>query len=506
MDNNVNESQGIKRKPRATLLKRNIIGSPAQTRSASKIAGKRGNSDIFASASQDSYLANHSLSPKKSKRTMNDTSMHSTEGGSDDRESTGVTKAMEDWAQALDELDNQPEIPSQLAPYQPPPPNAASQATQQPPLTLENVEGLLRHYMNEQTTRLNAKTEKLTNVVKAQGGVLSSLSGQVKKLDNSSVDMQERMKKMEEREVEREKRFNDKLSQVTSQVSLSKLGGEIAKSKLEILFFKVPFNSTNKDHSKELVRGWVENCKEQADLVNDIKASQYQTLAPKGTKKTDPHRMVKVTCVSEDIRKELLKQLKKEGVLPEGVSVTEVYPEKFRNKARDLSRIGNFVRGISNNVVKFKVIIDNFELQLRLKFNEDGDFIIQKSWTPPTGSDPPKVCIDYGVPNTPPHTKNVGKKGTPLSPLVLKAYSRSIQINSKTNIENADFPTYKTAIENEWLNKDQKVQDVLPGGKKSLYVTFDSLKHACEAFDLIKASKAKYWPQMTTIYMVNFNV
>ena len=121
MDNNVNESQGIKRKPRATLLKRNIIGSPAQTRSASKIAGKRGNSDIFASASQDSYLANHSLSPKKSKRTMNDTSMHSTEGGSDDRESTGVTKAMEDWAQALDELDNQPEIPSQLAPYQPPP-------------------------------------------------------------------------------------------------------------------------------------------------------------------------------------------------------------------------------------------------------------------------------------------------------------------------------------------------------------------------------------------------
>ena len=106
----------------------------------------------------------------------------------------------------------------------------------------------------------------------------------------------------------------------------------------------------------------------------------------------------------------------------------------------------------------------------------------------------------------PPHEKNDGKKGSPLTPTVLKAYARSLQVNSKTDIKDTDFPTYKTSIEDEWSGKAQKVQSVLPGGKKSLFVTFDNMKHACEAFDLIKASKAKYWPEMTTVYMVNFNV
>ena len=106
----------------------------------------------------------------------------------------------------------------------------------------------------------------------------------------------------------------------------------------------------------------------------------------------------------------------------------------------------------------------------------------------------------------PPHEKNVGKNGVPLAPSALKAYARSLQINSKTDIKATDFPDYKNSIEAEWQGKPQKVSNVLPGGKKSLYVTFDNAKHACEAFDYIKASKAKYWPQMTTAYMVNFNV
>ena len=495
------------KKRTAKLIKRDIAGSPAQTRSASKKAGKRGNEDSFASSSQNNCpntLDPNSLAPKKKKMNDSTISMTSNEGGEKEKGSEHEN-AMSNWADALDSLDaDDSNTPAQLTPYVPPPQTA--QSSQQPPLTFNLVEGMFRHFLDEQTVRMNAKTEKLTVAVKAQGGVLSSLSGQVKKLENNSTDMQERMKLMEAREIEREKKFNEKLSQVASQVSFTKLGNEIARAKVEILFFKVPFNFNNQQQSKDITKGWVESCKDQTDINDDIKNCVYRIIAPKGAKKTDTHRMVKVTCVSEDVKKGLLQQLKKEDKLPEGVSITEVYPKKYRNKARDLNRIGNFIRGISNNVVKFKIIIDNYELQLRLKFTEGGDFIVQKSWTPPQGTETAKACIDYGAPNAPKHDKNEGKNGIPLAPSVLKSYARSLQVNSKTNVTDTDFPSYKSKIESEWQNKDQKVVNVLPGGKKSLYVTFDTHKHACEAFDVIKTSKVKYWPQMTTIYMVNFNV
>ena len=496
-----NQSQKTTTKKRTTRLRKSVLeSSPAVTRSSSKTAGKRTREGSFESASQDSYFLENNKSPKRSK-VMNSSSSSMEEGGSTENP---VIDATESWADALNELDQVENDLTPLPNYEPTPQEA--QASSQPALTYNLCEGMFRHYLDQQTTRINLKTEKLTVAVKAQGGVLKTLTGQVQKLDNSSDELTKRMKEMEAREIEREKRFNDRLAQLSSEVNLSKLGQDIAKAKREILFFKVPWDPNNKNKSNELVREWVESCKDQEDIKEDIKSCHYKTIHPRNVKKNDPHRMVQVTCLSEDVRKGLLNQLKKENKLSDGVSVTEVYPEKYRNKARDLNRVGSFIRGISNNVVKFKVLIDKYELQLRLKFTEDDDFIIQKSWTPPQGTESAKVCIDYGVPNTPAHEKNDGKKGTPLAPSVFKIYAATIQINSKTEILNTDFPTHKAKIESEWQNKPQKVRNVLPGGKKSLYVTFENQKQASEAFDSIKQSKAKYWPQMTTIYMVNFNV
>ena len=200
-----------------------------------------------------------------------------------------------------------------------------------------------------------------------------------------------------------------------------------------------------------------------------------------------------------------MRQLKTPGKLDKGISCTEVYPRDYRDKARDLNRIGNFVRGMSDNKIKFKVLIDNFELQLRFKFSEDGEYVVQKSWSPPPKGETAKVCNNHGSPN-PPHSFNDGKKGSPMADSVTKQYANVLQINSKTKITEALFTTHKKAIEAAWNGKPQKLVTVLPGGGKSVFVTFESKKQASEAFKEITEGKVKYWNDMGATYMINFNV
>ena len=82
----------------------------------------------------------------------------------------------------------------------------------------------------------------------------------------------------------------------------------------------------------------------------------------------------------------------------------------------------------------------------------------------------------------------------------------TVQINSKSDITDDLFNTYKTAVENAWSGKPQKVECVHKGGKKSLFVTFDTRTHAGEAFKHINDAKVKYWPEMSNIFMINLNV
>ena len=89
---------------------------------------------------------------------------------------------------------------------------------------------------------------------------------------------------------------------------------------------------------------------------------------------------------------------------------------------------------------------------------------------------------------------------------VTKQYANVLQINSKTKITEALFTTHKKAIEAAWNGKPQKLVTVLPGGGKSVFVTFESKKQASEAFKEITEGKVKYWNDMGATYMINFNV
>ena len=89
---------------------------------------------------------------------------------------------------------------------------------------------------------------------------------------------------------------------------------------------------------------------------------------------------------------------------------------------------------------------------------------------------------------------------------VTKQYNHTIQINSKTKITEQLYDTYKAAIESAWTGKQQKITRVGPGGGKSIFVTFENKKQASDAFKAITDGKIKYWDEMSTFYMINFNV
>ena len=360
---------------------------------------------------------------------------------------------------------------------------------------------MFQHHLNYQTDRINKRTDALTKVVKAQGGVVNKMSGTVSKLESNVTEMQNEMKEMQKNQKDLESRLQD----MSNQVVQSKLAKEIADSKLQIIFFKVPYDHKNHHATAKKIKDTIDGCQGNPSINDEVKLTTTKTVTLPGQLKTDPFRIVIATCISENVRKGLFQQLKGKNVLDKGISAAEVFPRKYRNKARDLTKVGNFIRGISNNKVKFKVFIDGFELQLRLKFSENGDFVIQKGWTPPSDDSTSKACTDYGAPN-PPHASNKDLNGTPLAESVLKTYAMSVQINSKVEITDDLFTKYKDDIKSAWTGKPQIVENVLPGGEKSLYVTFDTMAHAGEAFTIMNDQKPKYWPEMNSVYMVNFNI
>ena len=477
-----------RKKPVAKLVRREFdtVPSPATTRSQS--LGKRSTKSPTPSSS-GSQILEDLVAPKRLKKTNMSEDMEATQGEGE----------VQSWADALEALDNEQD--QENDPFPPYEPEDKGQNGQAPPLSFDNMQGMFNHFLNHQTKQMNKRTDLLTNVVKAQGGVVNKVAGQVTNLETTVTGLRSKVAEMEKSNNELKQQF----AAVSNQVAQNQMLKEIEKSKLQIIFFNVPYDHKNHKATAKKIKDIIDDCKDNEELSDDIKLTKTWTVTLPNQKKTDPLRMVIAACVSENVRKDLIRQLKTPGKLDKGISCAEVYPKDYRDKARDLNRIGNFVRGMSNNTVKFKVLIEGLELQLRFKFTDDGEYVVQKSWSPPLKGETAKACANHGHPHDP-HPFNDGKKGTPMTDSVIKLHLCTLQINSKTKITDALFTDYKKAIEDAWSGKPQKVTRVLQGGGKSIFVSFETRKQVTEAFKSITEDKAKYWDEMGNFYMINFNV